>query len=339
MYLMNNLSISVQKYSEITGLPVSDVSKIIEDSGIKGSKTGEFSYNEFMEVLSRYVEVQTPKMRVIVNAIGKGGVGKTSLLSYNLPFLLAVKGYRVLVVDLDYQMNLSLSCGVDETDDTKGIIPFLMTPQKPLNSIVDHVAKNFDLLRGSSSLGFNEGELAKDLGKKTILNRFFKSNEIKDYDYVFFDTHSAGGEASKYAFRCADMVISPVVPDKYTVNGIGNAFATVSQFNDAFDLNIQYRAVINNYEGKQTHHKKKIEEIVGLAENALYKNWIRKTSEMTGSIERDMPIFAIPGRKSNGYVDLINFTNEFIQDSVYGIAPDWSVELNTEDDSSQEVNV
>ena len=42
---------------------------------------------------------------------GKGGVGKTTILS-NLARLLARDGYRVLVIDCDPSMNLAMSLGI-----------------------------------------------------------------------------------------------------------------------------------------------------------------------------------------------------------------------------------
>nr|HRD15949.1 AAA family ATPase [Methanothrix soehngenii] len=46
---------------------------------------------------------------------GKGGVGKTTILS-NLARLLARDGYRVLVIDCDPSMNLAMSLGIPLSD-------------------------------------------------------------------------------------------------------------------------------------------------------------------------------------------------------------------------------
>ena len=46
---------------------------------------------------------------------GKGGVGKTTILS-NLARLLVRDGYKVLVIDCDPSMNLAMSLGIPMND-------------------------------------------------------------------------------------------------------------------------------------------------------------------------------------------------------------------------------
>ena len=57
--------------------------------------------------------------RVIAIAQHKGGVGKTTT-TINLGYALAMKGYEVLLIDLDAQANLTESLGI--APGTPGIV-------------------------------------------------------------------------------------------------------------------------------------------------------------------------------------------------------------------------
>ena len=54
-------------------------------------------------------------MKVISVINQKGGVGKTTS-TYNISALLAIKGYKVLMMDNDGQASLTLACGYNPLD-------------------------------------------------------------------------------------------------------------------------------------------------------------------------------------------------------------------------------
>ena len=62
-------------------------------------------------------------MKTIVVANHKGGVGKTTT-SLSLGAGLHRKGFKVLLVDLDPQLNLSYTCGIYKHEDLKGCCLF-----------------------------------------------------------------------------------------------------------------------------------------------------------------------------------------------------------------------
>lgn len=322
MYLMSDLLISKQKFSELTDIPEGKVESMISESGLLPVKGSDYDYNSFMAVMVRVFSVTKPKKRVIVNSVGKGGVGKTSLLSYNLPFMLAVNGYKVLLVDLDYQMNLTTSCRLENVDnDEKGILPLFLDPTKSVSDCVDNIAFNVDLIRGTKQSHLLQTKLSEKPTVETLNKKLIRDNGIAPYDYVFFDTHSAGGMTTSHAFRIADMILSPIIPDKYTTNGIGNAYSSVLFFNEEYGKDISYRIVINNYEGKQSNHKRRIADVIELAEGMIYHSDVRRSADVLTSIEKSTPVFALPGKRSNGYKDILALSREFVADTVYGESP------------------
>ncbi|MCG8868067.1 AAA family ATPase, partial [Tenacibaculum finnmarkense genomovar finnmarkense] len=79
----------------------------------------------------------------------KGGVGKTTN-TIHLGSALAEKGYKVLLIDMDSQCNLSQGLGVNCNDEDYNIINLL---EKKGNIQLKSKANNLFLIRGS--INFN----------------------------------------------------------------------------------------------------------------------------------------------------------------------------------------
>lgn len=183
----------------------------------------------------------------------KGGVGKTTLV-HNLGFILADKGYKVLLIDADPQMNLTaamygLSTSVEYSTDehskwSKNIHEYIslteyinveLKNQACLKKIyrVDSECPGgqyVDLISGSINLTNIEADLYGIIKNK---NEF--TNEIpykfeqairkyKDqYDFVLIDTSpSASSIINALIMMASDYFITPVSPTFFSLQAIDN---------------------------------------------------------------------------------------------------------------------
>ena len=100
----------------------------------------EFFYRQriyILTLLQRYLYIYgvicLAEIISIVNQ--KGGVGKTTT-SHNLSYALAEEGKQTLLIDLDPQMNLSTTLGIDCYAQKNSIYNVLKDKELPLGSVI-----------------------------------------------------------------------------------------------------------------------------------------------------------------------------------------------------------
>lgn len=183
----------------------------------------------------------------------KGGVGKTTLV-HNLGFLLADKGYKVLLIDADPQMNLTaavygLSTSVEYSTDedskwSENVQKYIsfseyldieMKSQSSQKNIYRAPSKQaekgyVDLISGAINLSNIEADLYG-----IIKNRNEFTNDIpgkfdhairqqkNHYDFILIDTSpSASSIINAMIMMTSDYFIAPVSPAFFSLQAIDN---------------------------------------------------------------------------------------------------------------------
>lgn len=158
---------------------------------------------------------------VIAPAAAKGGSGKTAL-SVNMSSILASRGYRVLLVDIDEQCNSTLSVGISLRNitkirrncaelfdsDLKGIEGLCLKPLPDDLPTLDLIPSTFLLMYKERDL-INLREKTPELEARVLSRNMLRNRDFFDrYDFVVFDTKPSLSQINENCFASLDTLIA-----------------------------------------------------------------------------------------------------------------------------------
>lgn len=162
---------------------------------------------------------------IIAVANQKGGVGKTTTTA-NLGAALALRGQRVLLVDLDPQGNLTSAFGL-EKDIQQTVAESLLDRRIPLpvvavangaSSGAQH-GRDLAVVPAAVGLASAEAQLMNKLGRELRLRDQLLSID-NQYDYILIDTPPALGVLTINALVAATRVIIPTEARFFSLQGL-----------------------------------------------------------------------------------------------------------------------
>lgn len=207
------------------------------------------------------------KTKIIAIANEKGGVGKTTT-TLNLGVALALKGKKVLLIDLDQQSNLS------------DYIGFGFKKCKTINELLYETViygeiNSFDEFIKTNADGIDYIPSAKRLASiGNILNnndeilRDILSNEYFDkYDYILIDCHAVADILVNNALKASTSILIPAQAEKYAVDGV------VSMVETANNIGVEVGGILITMYNGRTGLSKAVENLL----RELYADKVCKT--------------------------------------------------------------
>ena len=240
---------------------------------------------------------------------GHSGVGK-STISVHLAQFLAIRGYRVLLIDCDSQASATTLFGyVPDLDlqEENTLYPFLR--QDELVSLEYAIrATHFDgldLIPANLRLFQSEYELAARMarGQGTLLDRLQQgiASVADRYDVVVIDPPPALGAISLSVLRAANALVVPVPP---TVMDFSSTAAYLAMLDETMQVLLEHGmntdlAFLRFVASKVDENKSMQRELMGLMGqlygNALVRTPLKDSAEIDNASARLMTVYELEG--------------------------------------------
>jgi len=163
--------------------------------------------------------------RIFILANQKGGVGKTTT-AVNTATMLASRGYRVLLIDIDPQGNTTSSLGVNKSALPGSTYEVLVDEVPVAEAVVANVRPGLDLLATTASLAGAEVELVSAVNREGRLSRACEVIR-PNYDVVLIDSPPSLGLLTVNALTAADAVIVPIQCEFLALEGMSQLITTI----------------------------------------------------------------------------------------------------------------
>ena len=180
----------------------------------------------------------SPILRRIAFINEKGGSCKTTLAANVGDYLSRVKGYRVLLVDLDPQGQLGKVLGVDVGALRKTALDMLLDvvmgeDSPPTLPVVKARHPRLDLVPANKSLALFPQEVAAHGGEEYFCLREAVESST-DYDFVLFDAPPSFGTITLNVLLAATEVLLPVPLTYLALDGAAELTRTVEMVRSRF---------------------------------------------------------------------------------------------------------
>ena len=190
--------------------------------------------------------------KIVTVAIHKGGTGKTTIVSH-LALYARKQDLSVLIVDMDAQGNISAFFKVEATENGSSNL-FLNNNKEEIILLKE---SDIDLLPADEGLfGIERIPFSETQTYRKNLRKI-----AEKYDLVIIDTPPTMGFAMLAPLIASDFVISPVIPDAYSVRGIRSLFSKIKAVKSKQNPSLQFLGLIinrwNSRNGQQCEMVKK----------------------------------------------------------------------------------
>lgn len=264
-------------------------------------------------------------MKIIAVTNQKGGVAKTTTAT-TMAAGLRKRGYRVLLIDTDPQMN--------STDTYR--------------ALVEDQATLFDVLCGKDNTKISEAIQHTDAGdivasdslladaelRMTEQGREYRLREALEdiadqYDYIIIDTPPGLGILLTNALTAADSCIIPISADRYGLQGLSGLDKSIGRVRKYSNPGLKIDGFLFCKYNPNLNLSKAVMEVIKDVEKNLgastYKTYIRETVAAREAQAARMTLFdAAPNctaaRDYDTFLDEFLYHNEGVTTSAFGVA-------------------
>jgi chromosome partitioning protein len=248
---------------------------------------------------------------IIVIANQKGGVGKTTT-AINLSAACALKGKRVLLIDLDPQGNSSLSFVEPQSVDGSAFELFTELQEPFENFVYKTGVEKLDIVPSKISLAKLEAKLVGDFD--AIFRLRDRIEQIRaNYDLIFIDTPPTLGLITVNALVAATHVLIPIQSSYFALEGTDDLLETIEKVRSRPNPDLEILGVLVTLFDKRTSLSKDVEaHIRQVFGKKTFKTLISRSVRLEESPAHKETIFTF-SPKSSGALEYQELSKEVLK--------------------------
>lgn len=260
-------------------------------------------------------------MRKICIFNQKGGVGKTTT-NINLCCNLAIRGYKVLVIDIDPQGNTTSGLGIDKNSLEYSVYNVLTDDNVSISDAIieSQLVSNLYILPSNMNLAGAEVEMISKPDRDTTLKRKLEMDK-NDFDFVFIDCPPSLGILSLNALICTDSVLIPIQCEYYALEGVSQLINTINLVKKSLNENLEIEGVLMTmYDPRTKLCNEVYKEVKNYFNDKVYTTTIPRNVRLAEAPSFGLPI-ALYDDNCKGADSYKRLTDEFIKKQevkVYG---------------------
>ena len=254
--------------------------------------------------------------RKIISIINqKGGVGKTTSI-INLASGLAIKGKKVLVIDLDPQGNATTGLGLSNTTISDQTIYSVLNGNKRISEVIQKTSfENLDIVTSNVDLSGLEVETAGDSRRAFKLKdelTFILNDTSSSYNYILIDCPPSLSLLTIMALVASGSLVVPLQAEFFALEGLTQLMKTIDRIKKNLNPSLDIRGILLTMYDKRNKLSSEVEiEARNFFKEKVYSTVVPRNVRLSEAPSHGMPVLfydkACPGSKA-----YFKFTEEFL---------------------------
>ncbi len=228
------------------------------------------------------------RARVVTVINQKGGVGKTTTV-INIAAQIALRGFRVLVIDSDSQGNCATGLGVDKSKVKNTTRDLILSPETAVDSRHATAVENLHIIVGDRSLIGLEQEMMRQLGREKRMKEALQPL-LAHYDLVLIDTPPSLGLVTINALVASDGVLVPVQTEYFALEGLALLSGTIREVRSLLNERLGVDGVLLTMHSQTLLNKQVAGEVLDNFPNLVVRPAIRRNVRLAEAPSHGIPI-------------------------------------------------